>query len=79
MNAALYDTRASAGDPPVVVVDEHGVRWQVSERGAASVPGAKGPRCLIFMSESAVRRVWHYPAGWRQLSPDTLVGLSEQR
>jgi hypothetical protein len=43
-----------------------------------AVPGARAPRCLVFMSEAAVRRVWAYPATWRDLSPDALLALSER-
>jgi hypothetical protein len=64
---------------PVSVYDDQGVRWVVSERDAASVPGARGPRCLVFMSDTAVRRVWTYPATWRHLTADALLAVSEQR
>jgi hypothetical protein len=63
----------------VVLRDVRGTRWVVSERNTAAVPGARAPRCLVFMSEEAVRRVWTYPASWRDLSPDALFALSERR
>jgi hypothetical protein len=63
----------------ITIYDDHGTQWVVTERGAAHVPGARGPRCLVFMSEEAVRRVWAYPATWRYLSADALLALSERR
>jgi hypothetical protein len=62
----------------VIVHDDRGVRWEVSERDAAHVPGARGPRCLVFMSDSAVRRVWTYPPTWRLLSAAALLAVSER-
>jgi hypothetical protein len=50
--------------------------WAVYELAAAPFPWARGDRCLVFMSESAVRRVWHYPADWRALPDDALEALS---
>jgi hypothetical protein len=70
----VADTR----NDTVTVRDDRHVRWSISERDAADVPGARGPRCLVFMSESTVRRIWTYPASWRRLSPDALLALSER-
>lgn len=58
--------------------DARGVRWIVSERDAAHIPGARGPRCLVLMSASAVQRIWTYSAGWRHLPANALFALSER-
>lgn len=59
--------------------DASGVLWTVSECNAEDVPGSRGPRCLIFASAEAVRRVWLYPAGWRDLLTPSLIALSWSR
>jgi hypothetical protein len=64
---------------PVVVHDDQGVQWVVTERDCTSVPGARTDRCLVFMSEYAVRRIWAFPRAWRTLSPDELLVLSQRR
>jgi hypothetical protein len=33
---------------------------------------------LIFLSESIVRRVWTFPADWRQLSAAALEALTDR-
>lgn len=53
-----------------------GTEWRVSERNARHDPGARAEWCLVFSCEGAVRRVWGYPAGWRELSADALIALS---
>ena len=53
-------------------VDGDGLAWRVVECATAHVPGARGPRCLLFLSEGIARRVWAYPATWRALAPDAL-------
>jgi len=60
-------------------LDETGMLWTVTERNAEDVPGSRGPRCLIFASPEAVRRVWTYPAGWRDLLTPSLIALSWSR
>ena len=57
-------------------VDADGERWVVSEHDCRAIPGATAARCLIFMSDSAFRRVYHFPADWRTLSPVALAALS---
>src|SRR4051794_35182356 len=52
--------------------------WDVREADARDVPGARGPRCLIFESPEVVRRVWVFPANWRELDDDALWRYSEQ-
>ena len=75
---AVYRTMDEGPRDPVIIHDVHGARWTVSERNTAAVPGARAPRCLIFMSELAVRRAWAYPAGWRHLPADALLALTER-
>jgi hypothetical protein len=55
------------------------VCWTVVEVDAAEVPGAQGPRCLLFTRDDCIRRVWHYPAEWRTLDVAGLAALSWQR
>jgi hypothetical protein len=76
--SAEYSGQTDGSGDTVTVYDDHGVAWEISERDASRVPGARGPRCLVFMSESAIRRVWAYPAGWRHLSTDALFALTEK-
>jgi hypothetical protein len=49
--------------------------WSVTEI-AGNVLARPGQRCLIFASADAVRRVWSYPAEWRELSDAELEALS---
>lgn len=60
-------------------VDRDGVEWEVLEVDGAEVPAARGERCLIFRSHSAVRRVWNYPKTWTAMSASELVNLSWNR
>ena len=78
MNAVYRRPMGDGPNDPVLVYDVHGAKWVVSERNTTAVPGARAPRCLVFMSEMAVRRVWAYPAAWRHLSADALLSLSER-
>lgn len=52
------------------------VVWNVIERDARRDPGRRADNCLIFASATIVRRVWHYPPGWRQLTAEQLETLS---
>ena len=77
---------ASRGPPPprtvggkVSFVDNEHVLWTVTERDGHLVPGSRGSRCLIFASSEAVRRVWEYPVGWRDLLTPSLIALSWSR
>jgi len=63
----------------VTFVDNDGVYWTVTERDATDLPGTRGPRCLIFASPEAIHRVWEFPAGWRDLSTQSLIALSWAR
>ena len=51
--------------------------WSVFEVDAAGVPGAGDrSRCLVFVRDEAVRRVWEYPEGWYLLGDADLAALS---
>ena len=63
----------------VSFVDNEHVLWTVTERDVHDVPGNRDIRCLIFASAEAVRRVWEYPAGWRDLLTPSLIALSWSR
>jgi hypothetical protein len=41
------------------------------------VPGSRGARCLIFDSDSIVRRLWSFPDAWWDLSDEALSELLE--
>jgi D-serine deaminase-like pyridoxal phosphate-dependent protein len=58
--------------------DLAGTLWQVAEHDAGDVPGAMGPRCLIFDSQSIVRRFWRYPGDWHALADDNLLAFMNQ-
>ncbi len=60
------------------VRDATGVVWLISERDAHSVPGAMGPTCLVFDSQTVCRRYWHYPSDWLILSDGHLLELMSQ-
>lgn len=59
--------------------DEAFVEWTVVEVEANGVPGARGPRCLLFSRQDCIRRVWEYPTNWRQLDATALAVLSWHR
>jgi hypothetical protein len=52
-------------------------QWRVREMDARAVPGARASTCLICESIEVIRRLWDYPAGWRELSNDELWTLCE--
>ncbi len=62
-----------------VFVDGNGVEWEVVEVNGTEVPAARGERCLILRSSTAVRRVWSYPGSWTAMSASELVDLSWKR
>lgn len=85
--ATLSGDRRPAPDREVALRVEHegyrvlvepgtGLRWRVREVDARCVPAAQGDRCLIFDAESVVRRLWVYPAEWRQMPGDELLRLA---
>jgi hypothetical protein len=55
-------------------IDSAGVPWRVVDYA----PNEKAPLCLIFLSESIVRRVRTFPRDWRRLSPAALEALTER-
>lgn len=59
--------------------DGDGVRWCVTEHHGRAVPGSRGSRYLMFACAEAIRRVWTFPPGWRDLLPSSLVELSWRR
>ena len=67
---------AVTDERPRTYRDSDGCTWSVHEVAAGAVPWARGPRCLLFRSETAVRRVWHYPLDWRSLPDAELEALS---
>ena len=54
-----------------------GVYWEVREVDASGIPGARRSTCLIFESDSAVRRVWNYDASWRDATDEALGSMLE--
>jgi hypothetical protein len=62
-----------------IFVDSEGVEWEVVELEGSTVPAARGVRCLVFRSSSAIRRVWNYPASWAELGIPQLIDLSWSR
>jgi hypothetical protein len=61
---------------PVDFIDAAYVAWRVVERDSRRDPGHRNDSCLIFASADAVRRVWHYPADWCDLTDVELEALS---
>ena len=71
--------RASAHPGARVVETRDGpgtTRWTVYESSPSDLPGRVGQRSLIFASDMAVRRVWDFPADWRDLADESLLALS---
>jgi len=60
-------------------MDETGTEWEVSEVDASRVPGARGGKCLIFVSAGAIRRVWDYPQDWYRQPATELSAISWHR
>lgn len=79
MSANHDEPLASVLGAAIHFIDAEGMRWQVTERDCRTVPGAPGPRCLVFMTDGVLRRVWDYPDEWRALSGDGLSALSWRR
>ena len=55
-----------------------GERALVTEYDARGVPGATGTSCLVCETESAMRRLWSYPADWHRLDDRKLLSLFDQ-
>lgn len=60
-------------------VTQEGARWTVRETDTSHVPGARGPRCLIFESDGILRRAWLYPTDWALLTDQQLIAVMESR
>lgn len=56
-----------------------GTPVRAREVDAPAAPWARGPRCLLFERDGAIRRVWDYPAGWAELPDAALDALSWRR
>jgi len=67
--------RVPAPDCRLVRHDEH--TWYVREIDASQLPGAPRSSSLVFECEAAVRRVWVFPANWRQLDDASLWRLTQ--
>ena len=65
-----------AGVLPRRFIDRAFQEWTVHEVATGDVAWARGPRCLLFSSEGAIRRVWRYPPTWRALPDAELEALS---
>jgi hypothetical protein len=52
------------------------VAWRVEAVPGDAVPAARGPACLVFHSDAAIRRVRRYPPNGCQLSDAELEVLS---
>lgn len=66
---------APTSDGRVVRHDED--IWYVREIDATQLPGAPRPSSLVFECDAAIRRVWIFPANWRQLDDASLWRLTE--
>jgi hypothetical protein len=55
-----------------------GIAWRVREMDATNIPGARADRCLIFDSESVVRRAWSFPRAWAELDDESIWALLER-
>lgn len=54
--------------------DSAGICWRVVH----CAPNESAGHCLIFLSESIVRRVRTFPNEWRWLSPAALEALTDR-
>jgi hypothetical protein len=83
--AALFSTRSAAAAldrSPVSfsqIIDGTWLHWTVVEVDARMLPGSHGARCLIFMRQDCMRRVWDFPSEWRALDATALEALSWHR
>src|SRR4051812_23417687 len=76
-HASVFASRIVQGlvdDPDGESVNE--ANWTVREIDARNIPGALGPRCLVFESVEMVRRLWVYPAAWMSLPARALLRLA---
>jgi hypothetical protein len=74
---ASQEARSGAGpESSRTFVDVERRRWSVREVATGDPAWARAPQCLLFSSQEAVRRVWHYPEHWRELADKELEALS---
>lgn len=80
MTPPLHAAATSMWNAPDAVrfTDGDGVAWRVVDYVAPDAPNERGAHSLIFLSESIVRRVWTFPADWRQLSAAALEALTDR-
>jgi predicted nucleic acid-binding Zn ribbon protein len=64
--------------PGPTFLDSRGTWWCVSER-ACRAEDPLSVRSLVFMSETAARRVLDFPADWSSCTPDQFETLSWHR
>jgi hypothetical protein len=68
------DTSLWNAPDAVHFTDSAGVSWRVVDYA----PNEAVAHCLIFLSESIVRRVRIFPNNWRWLSPAALEALTDR-
>lgn len=73
----IRDGEARRPAPDGRLVRHEGQTWHVREINATQRPGAPRSSSLVFECDAAVRRVWAFPANWRQLDDDSLWRLTE--
>jgi hypothetical protein len=75
---AMSHARRHVGSPLAFQASD-GVFWQVREYAGDGANGNGGDPCLVFESDSTVRRIRTFPAGWRELSSEDLLAVSWRR
>jgi hypothetical protein len=68
---------APASKDAKIFRDREGVTWWVHEVAGEHL-GYVGVTCLLVVSANELRRIWKYPADWRQLSAAELLALPQQ-
>jgi ribosomal protein L24E len=63
------------GEGRTVIDRDASIAWYVREVDAGAVPGARGPRCLIWHAAGTEVRMWTYPANWELLSDTELPAI----
>jgi hypothetical protein len=73
------DSQTPAAARRTVIDASTGHAWQVWEVDTTHMPGARGPRCLIFDGREVIRRVWSVPDDWRGMTDEGLLRLMTGR
>lgn len=60
---------------PARTIKARATDWSIREFDSPRTPGAKAQVSLICESNSAVRRLWNFPANWRTMSELELLEL----